>query len=242
MAAPRTTAVTARAAALAAVLALAGPTQATAAQAPAAEGPGPEPVSACWSNTGPYQRELEAHLHRPVDGTESVADCLAIRSFQWKNGVRPADGYAGVDTYRMMLVVTARPNPNAGGDCPDEEERVTCVDLDRQLLWVQEDGRIVFPVVPIRTGRDTDETRRGRHEIYWRSKDHKSTLYNNAPMPYAQFFDGGQAIHARSDYLYAHGGSGGCVNLAEPDAVRLWNLLTEGDTVYVWGTKPGTDG
>ncbi|MFJ8014241.1 L,D-transpeptidase family protein [Streptomyces sp. NPDC096339] len=239
MAAARTTAVTVRAGALAAVLALAGTTPATAAQAQAA--PGPEPVTACWSNTGPYQRELEAHLHRPVDGTESVADCLAIRSFQWKNGVRPADGYAGVDTYRMMLVVAARPNPNAAGDCPVEEERVTCVDLDRQLLWVQEDDRIVFPVVPIRTGRDGDETRRGRHEIYWRSKDHKSTLYNNAPMPYAQFFDGGQAIHARSDYLYAHGGSGGCVNLAEPDAVKLWNLLTEGDTVYVWGTKPGTD-
>ncbi|MFE2327440.1 L,D-transpeptidase family protein [Streptomyces sp. NPDC059385] len=240
MAAARTTArtptLTARAAALAAALALVGPTPAT-----AAETTGPEPVSACWSNTGPYQRELEAHLRRPVDGTESVADCLAIRSFQWKNGVRPADGYAGVDTYRMMLVVAARPNPNARGDCPVEEERVTCVDLDRQLLWVQEDDRIVFPVVPIRTGRDTDETRRGRHEIYWRSKDHKSTLYNNAPMPYAQFFDGGQAIHARSDYLYAHGGSGGCVNLAEPDAVKLWNLLTEGDTVYVWGTKPGTD-
>ncbi|WP_329379048.1 L,D-transpeptidase [Streptomyces sp. NBC_01351] len=236
MAAGRTTAVTARAVALAVVLALAG------AFPSAAAAPGSEPVSACWSVTGPYQRELEAHLRRPVDGTQSVADCLAIRSFQWKNGVEPADGYAGVDTYRTMLVVAARPNPNADGDCPVRAHRVTCVDLDRQLLWVQRDRRIVFPVVAIRTGRDEDETRRGWHEIYWRSKDHESTLYDNAPMPYAQFFDGGQAIHARSDHLYAHGGSGGCVNLAEPEAKRLWDLLTEGDAVYIWGTKPGTDG
>ncbi len=32
------------------------------------------------------------------------------------------------------------------------------------------------------------------------------------------------------------------MNLTERDAERLWNLLTEGDAVYVWGTKPGTEG
>ncbi|MET9610695.1 L,D-transpeptidase family protein [Streptomyces sp. NPDC006512] len=216
---------------LCAVLALGAPA-ATAA-------PGPEP--ACTAGTGPYQRELEAHLGRASDGRQSPADCLAVRAFQRQNGVTPADGYAGLATYRTMVAVAARANPNAAGDCPVRAHRVTCVDLERQLLWVQSGRRVVFAPVPVRTGRDEDETRPGWHEVYWRSKDHVSTLYDDAPMPYAQFFDAGQALHGRPGPLFEHGGSAGCVNLTVADARRLWDLLTEGDAVYVWGVKPGTD-
>ncbi|MFJ9337682.1 L,D-transpeptidase family protein [Streptomyces sp. NPDC101733] len=227
----RATAALSGAAVLAAVLTLAGP--ASAAAAP----PGP----ACTAGTGPYQRELEAHLGRPVDGVQSPADCAAVRTFQGAHAVTPADGYAGLATYRTMTAVVARPNPNAAGHCPVRDHRVTCVDLERQLLWVQQGRRVVFAPVPIRTGRDEQETRPGWHEIYWRSKDHRSTLYDDAPMPYAQFFDGGQALHGRPGKLFEHGGSAGCVNLTVADAERLWELLTEGDAVYVWGVKPGTE-
>ncbi|MEU2829732.1 L,D-transpeptidase family protein [Streptomyces lavendulae] len=219
-------------AALLAVLVLPGPALAAA----------PDPETACTAGTGPYQRELEAHLHRKVDGVQSPGDCAAVRAFQRAHRIAPADGYAGLATFRMMTAVAARPNPNAAGRCPVDEDRVACVDLDRQLLWVQEGRRVVFAPVPVRTGRDDQETRTGRHEIYWRHKDHVSTLYPDSPMPYAQFFDGGQALHGRYGDLYAHGGSAGCVNLSLADAERLWNLLTEGDAVYVWGTKPGTEG
>ncbi|MFG2995803.1 L,D-transpeptidase family protein [Streptomyces sp. NPDC048340] len=224
------------AAATALLLAPAAPAGAA---APAA--PDPDPGPACTAGTGPYQRELEAHLGRPVDGTQSPADCVAVRGFQQDNGIRPADGYPGLVTYRMAVAVAARANPNAAGGCPVRPHRVTCVDLERQLLWVQRDRRVVLAPVPVRTGRDDQETRPGWHEVYWRSVDHKSSLYDDAPMPYAQFFDGGQALHGRPGDLYAHGGSAGCVNLSVPDAARLWDLLGEGDAVYVWGTKPGTE-
>lgn len=240
----------ARAAATAAILAataFAPPSAAPHAAAPdpvaagAASAPAPAEAAPCTAGTGPYQRELEEHLLRVADGVQDAGDCAAIRAFQQSNGVRRADGYAGLATYRTMVAVTARADPNAAGDCPVRPHGVTCVDLERQLLWVQRAGRIVFPPVPVRTGRDDQETRPGLHEIYWRSKDHTSSLYNDAPMPYAQFFDGGQALHGRPGDLYAHGGSAGCVNLSVPDAERLWDLLTEGDAVYVWGTKPGTE-
>ncbi|WP_330298667.1 L,D-transpeptidase family protein [Streptomyces sp. NBC_00503] len=220
----------------------------------AAAGPDPVPDSAavasaeaeaeeaCTAGTGPYQREMEGYLRRKADGVQDEGDCAAIRRFQQGNGVRPADGYAGLATYRNMVAVAARSNPNAARACPVRPHRVTCVDLERQLLWVQRDSKVVFAPVPVRTGRDDQETRTGWHEVYWRSKDHKSTLYDDAPMPYAQFFDEGQALHGRPGNLYAHGGSAGCVNLSVPDAARLWDLLTEGDAVYVWGTKPGTEG
>ncbi|MFI5862229.1 L,D-transpeptidase family protein [Streptomyces sp. NPDC051546] len=240
-----------RAAATAAVLAAAAlaPSPAAAAPSPSASpapsapaaSPSPSP-EACTAGTGPYQRELEGHLGRTADGTQDSADCAAIRTFQRAQRIRPADGYAGLVTFRTMVAVAARANPNAADGCPVRPHRVTCVDLERQILWVQRDRTVVFPPVPVRTGRDDEETRTGWHEVYWRSEDHVSTLYDDAPMPYAQFFDEGQALHGRPGSLYAHGGSAGCVNLTVPDARRLWDLLTEGDAVYVWGAKPGTEG
>ncbi|SNX58369.1 putative peptidoglycan binding protein [Streptomyces sp. TLI_55] len=202
--------------------------------APATAAPAP-----CTTGTGPYQRELERHLRLTVDGRQSPADCEAIRAFQSRNGVGPADGYAGLATYRTMLVVEARPNPNAAGRCPVRAYRVACVDLDRQLMWVQDGRRVVFAPVPIRSGRDGYETRTGWHTVYWREIDHYSDLYE-APMPYAQFFDEGQAFHGSNGDLYS-GGSHGCVNLRLDDARRLWDTLAENDAVFVWGVKPGTE-
>ncbi|MFJ7267904.1 L,D-transpeptidase family protein [Streptomyces sp. NPDC099050] len=230
-----------RAAATAAILAVAALAPAPAAVAAPSPPPSAPAGEACTAGTGPYQRELEGHLRRTADGTQDARDCEAIRTFQRANGIRPANGYAGLVTFRTMVAVAARTNPNAAGGCPVRSHRVTCVDLERQLLWVQRGRTVVFPPVPVRTGRDEDETRSGWHEVYWRSEDHVSTLYENSPMPYAQFFDGGQALHGRPGNLYAHGGSAGCVNLTVPDARRLWDLLVEGDAVYVWGTKPGTE-
>lgn len=194
----------------------------------------------CRVETGPYQWELEAYLGRPRNGWQSAADCAAIAAFQRAEDVRPADGYAGLATYRTMLVAQARANPNAAGKCPVDTGRTACVDLDRQLMWVQEGRRVAFGPVAVRTGRAGQTTRTGRYTVYVRSKDHVSTLYANSPMPYSQFFSGGQAFHGRLGTLFDGGGSAGCVNLTVPDAQRLWDVLRLGDPVQVWGRKPGT--
>ncbi|WP_416970251.1 L,D-transpeptidase [Streptomyces sp. 4F14] len=199
----------------------------------------PAGAAACSTSTGPYQRQLERHLRLVVDGRQSAQDCVAVRGFQGRQGVRPADGYAGLATYRMMLVVEAARNPNAGNKCPVRSYRVACVDLTRQLMWVQKGKRVVYKPVPVRSGRDGHETRTGWKRIYWRDRDHYSSLYDNAPMPYSQFFDGGQALHGTYGDLFA-GGSHGCVNLRLADARRLWNLLRLEDAVFVYGVKPGT--
>ncbi|MEU9608982.1 L,D-transpeptidase [Streptomyces sp. NPDC048057] len=227
---------TARSTAALAATALAAALAGTLVAAPgAAAAPAP-----CTAGTGPYQRPMEEFLKRPVDGVQSEADCVAIRDFQTKNAVDPANGYASLGTYRVMVAVKARANPNAAGRCPVKNYRVTCVDLDRQLLWVQKKKDVVFDPVPIRSGRESQETRLGWHSIYWRSRDHVSTIYDNAPMPYAQFFDGGQALHGRLDDLYDGGGSAGCINLRLADAKALWDLLDIDDALYIWGAKPGT--
>ncbi|WP_105970176.1 L,D-transpeptidase [Streptomyces geranii] len=223
-------------AALGIVLGLLAPTVvATAAPSPSLSAAEP-----CTAGTGPYQRELEEHLRLAVDGRQSSADCAAIRAFQDRNAVRPADGYAGLTTYRTMLVVEAGANPNADGKCPVRTYRIACVDLARQLMWVQTGSRVMYAPVPIRSGRDGYETRTGWFQVYWRDLDHYSDLYDNAPMPYSQFFSDGQAFHGTPGDLFS-GGSHGCVNLRLDDARRLWDTLVESDAVYVWGVKPGTE-
>ncbi|WP_371934783.1 L,D-transpeptidase [Streptomyces sp. KL118A] len=217
-----------------AALSLVVPVSHVAASGPAAAAP------ACRAGTAPYQRELERELRLPVDGRQSAADCEAIRRLQERLGIRPADGSATLRTYRFLVADKIRRNPAERRACPVKPYRVTCVDLTRQILWAQSGNRLVFAPVPIRSGRDGLETRRGWQRIYWKHRDHYSTIYH-VPMPYAQFFNGGQALHGTRTDLFSSG-SGGCVNLAVDDARRLYDLLQKGDRLYLWGTKPGTGG
>ncbi|MBO0511773.1 peptidoglycan-binding domain-containing protein, partial [Streptomyces beijiangensis] len=117
---------------------------------PASLAPGRAPR--CTADTGPYQREVERGLRLTADGRQSPADCAAVRRFQQGHRVRPANGYAGLATYRIMLVVQAGTTPNRAGRCPSSAYRTVCVDLGRQLLWVQRGRRIVYAPVPVRTG------------------------------------------------------------------------------------------
>jgi hypothetical protein len=193
----------------------------------------------CSKQTGPYQRQVERWLKLRVDGRQSAADCRAVRAFQLKYKIKPASGFAGPVTWATMMLVSARKDPNADRKCPVRSYTVACVDLDRQLTWVQRGSRVVFGPVPMRSGRPGHLTRKGWHTVYWRHKNHVSSLYHQ-PMPYAQFFDGGEAFHAVYGTVYTTVGSWGCVNLRLGDAKTLWGVLKKGDHVYVWGRRPGT--
>ncbi|MFE0672769.1 L,D-transpeptidase family protein [Streptomyces sp. NPDC058867] len=193
----------------------------------------------CTKQTGPYQRQVERWLKLKADGKQSAADCRAIRAFQVKQKIKPAIGFAGPVTWARMQLLGARKNPNAAGKCPVRSYRVACVDLGRQLTWVQKGKKVLLGPMPMRSGRAGYRTRTGTHKIYWKHKNHVSTLYGQ-PMPYAQFFSGGQAFHAVYGTIYTTVGSMGCVNLRLGDARKLWDVLRNGDRVHVWGRRPGT--
>lgn len=192
---------------------------------------------ACSRTTGPYQRQAERYLGREVDGRQSQGDCRAIRRFQQAHRITPATGFAGPVTGATVRLMRARKDPNRAGHCPDTAERTACVDLNRQLMWVQQDGRVILDPVTIRSGAPTMETRTGSYRIYLRHRRHISNLYHTA-MPYAQFFDRGEALHGVYEDIYSGPGSHGCVNLTMTDARRVWEVLRKGDVVNVWGRKP----
>ncbi|KOG49884.1 hypothetical protein ADK74_03665 [Streptomyces decoyicus] len=192
---------------------------------------------ACSRATGPFQRQAERYLRREADGRQSAGDCRAIRRFQQAHRIAPATGFAGPVTGAMVRLMRAKKDPNRAGRCPDRRERTACVDLNRQLMWVQQNGRVIFDPVAIRSGAPTMETRTGSYRIYLRHRSHISNLYGTS-MPFAQFFDRGEALHGVYEDLYQGPGSHGCVNLTWSDARKLWDLLKKGDVVYVWGRKP----
>ncbi|MFC5152768.1 L,D-transpeptidase family protein [Streptomyces amakusaensis] len=200
-------------------------------------------AAACSAKTGPHQKQVERFLGRKVDGRQSTADCKAIRAFQKQHGITPAIGYAGPLTWQTMNTMlqqrAAGKNPNKAKKCPVDKGRIACVDLTRQLSWVQDGKKLVYGPVPVRTGKDGTETRVGSKKIYWRNIDHFSSIYK-VKMPYAQFFDGGQAFHSVTKSMWNPPGSGGCVNMRPADAKAYWKLLKNGDDVHVYGSKPGT--
>ncbi|MEU6079150.1 L,D-transpeptidase family protein [Streptomyces sp. NPDC047108] len=206
-------------------------------------GAAPAQAASCTTSTGPHQKQVEKFLGRPVDGKQSAADCKAIRAFQTKNGISPNIGYAGPVTWGVMDLMNkqkaAGSNPNKAGKCPTNKGRIACVDLTRQLSWIQDGKTLKYGPVPVRTGRNGHETRTGAKKIYWRNIDHWSTLYD-VPMPYSQFFDGGQAFHSITGSVWSPPGSHGCVNMRTGDAKKYWSMLKNGDDVHVYGRKPGT--
>ncbi|WP_079127491.1 L,D-transpeptidase [Streptomyces sp. TP-A0874] len=201
--------------------------------------PGRARPEQCTGRTGPYQREVEEFLRLRPDGVQSPGDCRAIRDWQLAEGIQPAIGFAGPTSWGRARLARAKKEPNAGRRCPEAPDtRIACVDLTRQLMWVQRGGDVVFGPVSVRTGMPDHETRTGRHQVYWRNKQHVSSIYET-PMPFAQFFDDGEAFHGVYGNIFdPGGGSHGCVNLAYTDAERLWDVLEVNDPVFLWGKRP----
>lgn len=223
----------------------------------------------CDPHTGPYQTQIERLLHLLMYGHQTRATCVVIRHYQRTHGIHPAIGYAGPVTWNRLhgrhprrhwhprpvrhlrprrgrtyihrwSAPQSRPitNPNAAGLCPAGNFRIACVDQNRQIMWVQRGRRVVFGPVRIRTGYGRYRTRNGMHRVYWKHRYHVSTLYG-MPMPYAQFFDRGEAFHGIYGSVRSRHRSFGCVNMGLADARRLWTVLRRGDRVYLWGHMPG---
>ncbi|MFF3511189.1 L,D-transpeptidase [Streptomyces sp. NPDC002573] len=217
-------------------LVVAGVPGASATEARGARPRGDGDTPACHLTAGPYQRQVEKDLGLPQDGKQSEQDCAAIRKLQNAYGISPADGYAGLVSRRAATVDWAARHKASLTGCSGRSKRLVCVDQTHQLLWVQQNKKIVFGPVPARTGMAGHRTRNGSHKIYRRVEKFWSGLYD-AAMPFSQFFDRGQALHASYRPIFEEPGSHGCVNLRYEDAKALWSLLRTGDRVSVWGTR-----
>ncbi|KAF1712057.1 hypothetical protein CSC70_00550 [Pseudoxanthomonas kalamensis DSM 18571] len=114
---------------------------------------------------------------------------------------------------------------------------VLVVSLDEQLAYVYRNG-MVIGVSTISSGKKGKETPTGVFTILQKNKDHRSNLYDSAPMPYMQRLTwDGIALHAGN--LPGYPASHGCVRLPMAFAQELFSVTRNGDTVVVADAKAG---
>jgi len=112
---------------------------------------------------------------------------------------------------------------------------VLVVSLEEQRAYVYRNG-IAIGLSTISSGKPGHETPTGVFTILQKDKDHRSNLYNSAPMPYMQRLTwDGIALHGGS--LPGHPASHGCVRLPQAFAQKLFSATQRGDTVVVADAK-----
>lgn len=108
---------------------------------------------------------------------------------------------------------------------------VILVSLDEQRVYVYRNG-IAIGVSTISSGKPGHETPTGVFTILQKARDHRSNLYNSAPMPYMQRLTwDGIALHGGA--LPGRPASHGCVRLPQKFAEQLFATTARGDTVVV---------
>jgi peptidoglycan hydrolase-like protein with peptidoglycan-binding domain len=195
-------------------------------------------------------RELQARLRQIAwlftgpTGTYDDPTVQAVRGFQGKRGL-PRTGKTDSVTWARLLNMTREPGkwdlyayggqPAASPDPRCLTGRVLCISkTSRTLRWMV-DGR-TLTTVEVRFGSEYTPTREGVFSVYFKSRDHVSTLYDT-PMPYAMFFSGGQAVHYSADFAARgyYGASHGCVNVRDKAAIaQLFAQVRNGDKVVVY--------
>ncbi|MFI0807563.1 L,D-transpeptidase family protein [Streptomyces echinatus] len=204
-----------------------------------------------WSrgDSGPAVRELQARLRQiawltggPTGSYDGPTE-QAVSGFQGRRGLART-GATDTETWRRLVAMTRPPGRwelyPMGGQPVDAADprclagRVLCISKSSRTLRWMVDGR-TLSTMSVRFGTEYTPTREGVFSVYWKSRHHVSTLYD-APMPYALFFSGGQAVHYSYDFAargYA-GGSHGCVNVRDETAMAsLFAQVRIGDKVVV---------
>jgi len=107
------------------------------------------------------------------------------------------------------------------------------VDVARQLATIYRNG-VRIAVTTVSTGKKGHDTPMGVFTILQKDAKHRSSTYNNAPMPYQQRLTwDGVALHAGG--LPGYPESHGCVHLPMAFAKKLFATTEMGGTVVVSG-------
>lgn len=105
------------------------------------------------------------------------------------------------------------------------------ISLPLQRAFVYQGGALVG-MAAVSTGRDGYETPVGEFTILAKDKDHRSNLYDDAPMPYMlRLTWDGVAIHAGHNPGYA--ASHGCIRVPMGFAEKLFAIAYKGADVTV---------
>ncbi len=176
-----------------------------------------------------HVRELQYRLRwagtfkAGVTGTFGPITKTAVTRYQRQEGLNPT-GVANHVTWAHLIRDTIRHRGQIPRICTRAGWHA-CYDRSMHQVVLLRNG-IMRNSWLVRGGGTSYQTRIGTHAVYYRDIDHVSGLYDS-PMPYSQFFDGGQALHGSgimTDPFSGH--SHGCINMYIEDSRQLWNLTS----------------
>ena len=111
---------------------------------------------------------------------------------------------------------------------------VMVVSITEQRAYVYRNG-ILIGATTVSTGRPGHPTPTGVFTVLQKQKEHRSTIYDGAPMPYMERLTwGGVALHAGG--LPGYPESHGCIHLPSEFAQRFFEISPNGMTVVI-GTE-----
>jgi hypothetical protein len=120
------------------------------------------------------------------------------------------------------------------GDAVSAGPVVMVVSISEQRAYVYRNG-ILIGATTVSTGRPGHPTPTGVFTVLQKQKEHRSTIYDGAPMPYMERLTwGGVALHAGG--LPGYPESHGCIHLPSEFAQRLFDISPNGMTVVI-GTE-----
>ncbi|MFN3549925.1 MAG: L,D-transpeptidase [Mesorhizobium sp.] len=98
------------------------------------------------------------------------------------------------------------------------------VKISQQQMTVTYNGQEMH-TWPVSTARRGKVTPVGSWKAKWLSRNHKSSLYDNAPMPYSIFYNGNYAVHGTTSIAkLGQPASAGCVRLHPDNAAILFDM------------------
>jgi len=171
-----------------------------------------------------------------TEGYENLITKGAVMNFENQNGLA-VDGLAGPRVWSTLLSDIAAAKVNA--------DPYTYVIVSKQLpqsLTLFENGTPALVDIPVNTGAPGADTVDGTYPVFehvlssrMQGTNPDGTKYDDPNVPWASYFDGGDALHGFVRATYGSPQSNGCVEMRISDAAKVWPLSPIGTLVTVVG-------
>jgi peptidoglycan hydrolase-like protein with peptidoglycan-binding domain len=171
-----------------------------------------------------------------TEGYEDVITKAAVMNFENQNGLG-VDGLAGKEVWSALLADIRSGKVNA--------VPYVYVYVTKQLpesLTLYEDGVPKFVGVPVNTGAPGADTADGTYPVFehvvssrMQGTNPDGSKYDDPDVPWASYFNGGDALHGFVRASYGFPQSNGCVEMSIADAAQVWPLTPIGTLVTVVG-------
>ena len=156
----------------------------------------------------------------------------ALETYEAQMEASDAASQARIDMLDAFGPKELKPGQYVWRDVPESAgpERVV-MSLSDQMAYLYR-GDTLVAASTISSGRDDKPTPTGVFSVLNKTPMHHSNEYDNAPMPFAQFFEShGIAMHA--GFNPGHPASHGCVRLPSAFAKKLYSVTDVGTPVFI---------